>query len=122
MYDAIAAKFDNSSIATISGAGTQPPNDPKHELDIRIFGSQGELRLDMYREWMEVHRDDNNNFSLDVKPGDGDYSCDGPVNLFIDLIQGKTNENLSPGDVAAKTIELVEAAYRSFASGKPERI
>ena len=35
MYDAIVAKFDNGSIATISGAGTQPPNDTKHELDIR---------------------------------------------------------------------------------------
>jgi len=122
MYDAIVAKFDNGSIATISGAGTQPPNDTKHELDIRIFGDEGELRLDLYREWMEVRRNDNENFSLDVKPGDGDYTCDGPVNLFIDLIQGKTTENLSPANVAAKTIELIEAAYRSFASGKPETI
>lgn len=122
MYDAIVAKFNNGSIATISGAGTQPSNDPKHELDIRIFGRQGELRLDLYREWMEVRREDNHNFALDVRPGDGDYACDGPVNLFIELIQGKTTENLSPGDVAAKTIELIEAAYRSFASGKPEAI
>lgn len=122
MYDAVVAKFDNGSIATISGAGTQPSNDPKHELDIRIFGSEGELRLDLYREWMEVHRNDNRNFSLEVKPGDGDYTCDGPLNLFIDLIQGKATQNLSPGDIAAKTIELVEAAYRSFASGKPEKI
>jgi len=122
MYDAVVAKFDNGSIATISGAGTQPSNDPKHELDIRIFGSEGELRLDLYREWMEVHRNDSQNISLEVNPGDGDYACDGPVNAFIDLIQGKTVENLSPGDVAARTIELVEAAYRSFASGKPEKI
>jgi predicted dehydrogenase len=122
MYDAIVAKFDNGSIATISGAGTQPPNDTKHELDIRIFGSAGELRLDLYREWMEVRRNDNNNFSLDVRPGDGDYACDGPVHQFIDLIQGKESENFSPGDVAAKTIELIEAAYRSFASGQPEKI
>ncbi len=122
MYDAIVAKFDNSSIATISGAGTQPPNDTKHELDIRIFGSEGELRLDLYREWMEVRRNDDNNFSLDVRPGDGDYTCDGPVNHFIDLIQGKGSENHCPGDVAAMTIELIEAAYRSFASAKPEEI
>jgi predicted dehydrogenase len=122
MYDAIVAKFDNGSIATISGAGTQPPNDTKHELDIRIFGRDGELRLDMYREWMELRRNDNQNFILDAKPGDGDYLCDGPVNRFIDLILGKATENLSPGDVAAKTIEMIEAAYKSFASGKPEVI
>ena len=122
MYDAVVAKFDNGSIATISGAGTQPPSDPKHELDIRIFGSQGELRLDLYREWMEVHRDDGKHFKLDVEPGDGDYTCDGPLNRFIDLILGKEKDNPSPGDIAAKTIELIEAAYRSFASGKPEQV
>jgi predicted dehydrogenase len=122
MYDAVVAKFDNGSIATISGAGTQPPNDTKHELDIRIFGSDGELRLDLYRELMELHRNDNNNFALDTKSGDGNYTCDGPVNRFIDLILGQATENISTGDVAAKTIELIEAAYRSFASGKPEAI
>jgi predicted dehydrogenase len=122
MYDALVARFDNGSIATLSGAGTQPPNDPKHELDIRIFGSEGELRLDLYREWMKVNRNDNHNYSLNVQPGDGDYACDGPLDLFVDLIQGRTAENLSPGHVAAKTIELIENAYRSVASGRPERV
>lgn len=122
MYDAIVAKFDNGSIATISGAGTQPSNDTKHELDLRIFGSEGELRLDFYREWMEVRREDGNNYSLEVKPGDGDYACDGPLHRFIELVQGKRRENPSTAEMAARTIDLIEAAYRSYASRQPETI
>jgi hypothetical protein len=48
LYDAIVAQFNNVSIVTISGAGTQPSNKPKHEMDIRIYGSEGELSLDLF--------------------------------------------------------------------------
>jgi len=119
LYDAVVAKFDNGAIASISGAGTQPPNDPKHELDIRLFGNEGELRLDLYRELLELHRVDGNVLNVDVKPGDGDYTCDGPVNRFIEIIRGQDKENLSSGEVGARTIEIIEAAYRSAASGRP---
>jgi predicted dehydrogenase len=122
MYDALVAKFDNGAIGTLSGAGTQPPSDPKHELDLRVFGSEGELRLDLYRELLEVHRNDGGTFKMDVKPGDGDYTCEGPLNRFIELIQGKTTENWSAGDVGARTIALIEAAYRSAANNRPEPI
>lgn len=122
MYDAVVARFDNGAIGTLSGAGTQPPNDTKHELDLRVFGREGELRLDLYRELLEVHRNDGQTFRMDVKPGDGDYTCDGPLNRFIDLILGKTTENWSSGVIGARTIELIESAYRSAGSHRPERI
>lgn len=120
MYDAVVAKFDNGAIGTLSGAGTQPPHDPKHELDLRVFGKEGELRLDLYRELLQVHRNDGGVFQLEVKPGDGDYACDGPLNRFIDLILGRTTENWSPGEIGARAIELIETAYRSASSNRPE--
>ncbi|HET6443259.1 MAG TPA: Gfo/Idh/MocA family oxidoreductase [candidate division Zixibacteria bacterium] len=119
LYDAVVAKLNNGAIATISGAGTQPPSKTKHEMDIRIYGSEGVLSLDLYYEHLTVHREDGQNFALDVEPGDGDYACDGPLNRFIDVIKGESMENLSPGEVGARTIELIEAAYQSTASGKP---
>ncbi len=119
LYDALVAKFDNGAIASISGAGTQPPNDPKHELDIRIYGSEGELRMDLYRELLDIHRDDGQVLKMNVNPGEGDYTCDGPVNRFIEIIRGQKKENLSPGEVGARTIEIIEAAYRSAAEGRP---
>lgn len=122
MYDAVVAKFDNGAIGTISGAGTQPSSKPKHEMDIRIYGDKGELSLDLYHEHLELVRVDGADFKLDVQPGDGDYACDGPLHHFIDLIQDKTTENLTPGEIGARTIEIIEAAYRSAVSGKPEAV
>ena len=98
MYDAIVAKFDNGSIGTISAAGTQPSNKPKHEMDIRIYGSEGELSLDLFHEHLTIHRADGGSFELEVEPGEGDYACDGPPNRFIDLILGRSRENWSPGE------------------------
>ena len=122
MYDAIVAKFDNGSIGTISAAGTQPSSKPKHEMDIRIYGSEGELSLDLFHEHLTIHRNDGGSFELEVEPGEGDYACDGPPNRFIDLILGRSRENWSPGEISARTIELLEAAYRSAAGGRSERV
>jgi predicted dehydrogenase len=122
LYDAVVAKFDNGAIATISGAGTQPPVKPQHEMDIRIFGDRGELSLDLYHEHLEIHGTDGTSFQLEVGPGEGYYACDVAVNRFIDLILGKSTQNFSPGEVGARTIEIIEAAYRSAASGKPEPV
>ncbi len=122
MYDAIVAKFDNGSIGTISGAGTQPSSKTKHEMDIRIYGSEGELSLDLFHEHLKIHRNDNDNFTLEVEPGEGDYACDGPPNRFIDLITGRSSENWSSGEIAARTVELLEAAYRSAASDSSEQV
>ncbi|MAE08948.1 MAG: hypothetical protein CL661_09340 [Bacteroidetes bacterium] len=117
-YDAIVARLDNGAIATISGAGTQPSNKTKHELDLRIYGTEGELSFDLFYEHFTVHREDGRNLILNVKAGDGEYTCDGPIHNFIDLIRGKSSNNFSPAEIGARSIELIEAAYRSAALGK----
>lgn len=122
LYDAITVKFSAGAIGVISGAGTLPPDRPKHQVDIRIFGSEGVLLLDLERERLEVIRDDGRHFQANLAEGEGSYACDGPPNRFIDLILGKHQENLSPGEVAARSVELLDAAYRSAASGWAETI
>ena len=39
-----------------------------------------------------------------------------PLDCLVDLIQGK-GENLGPASVGVAAVELIEAAYRSAASG-----
>ena len=50
----------------------------------------------------------------------GAYSCEGPPANFIDLVSGKTSENLSPGEAAMRSVTLLDAAYRSAGSGRVE--
>lgn len=122
LYDAISVRFDGGAIGNISGAGTMPTAKPKQQLDVRIFGSDGVLFLDLDREWLETMRNDGEPREVAVKPGDGLYSCDGPPNRFVDLILGREKVNLSPGEVAARATDILDAAYRSAATGRQERV
>ncbi len=115
MYDAAAVEFRNGAIGTISGAATLPDND-KFQLELRIFGSEGVLLLDVERERLELRRHDGSHVSVEVPSGEGAYSCEEPPVRFIELIRGRAT-NDSSGEVAARTVELIDAMHRSAAQG-----
>lgn len=111
MYDAAIVRFTTGALATLSGAATLPQED-KFQIDLRIFGSKGVLLLDLERERLELRLHEGAHRSVEVPAGAGAYSCEGPPNAFVDLILGN-GYNYSPGDVAAKSVELVDAMHRS---------
>jgi predicted dehydrogenase len=123
LYDAISVRFAGGAIGTVSGAGTVPPTGAApYQVDLRMFGSDGLLMLDCERARLELRRHDGSGERLDLAPDAGAYTCDGPPNNFVDLVLGKTTENWSPGESALRSVELLDAAYRSAASGQPERV
>ena len=74
--------------ASLSGASTVP----KHrgfQIDLRIFGSEGMLLLDIERERLEVRRRDGRDEVVPMAPGEGAYSCDEPLTLLVDLCLGR---------------------------------
>lgn len=116
LYNAATVRFDNGALGTISGAATLP-DQSKYQVDIRIFGNEGALLLDVERERVEVRRHDGQNTQIEVAPNAGDYECDGPPQRFIELIQGQ-GRNDSPGEVAARSVELIDAMLRSAERGR----
>ncbi|HWB09713.1 MAG TPA: Gfo/Idh/MocA family oxidoreductase [Pirellulales bacterium] len=121
LYDAITARFTNGAIGTLSGSGTVPP-DQAYQVDLRIFGTEGMLLLDCERARMHLRRNDGRHVTAEVDPRGGGYECQGPPQNFVDLILGKTDVNFAPGEVALRSVELLDAAYRSAASGHPEEV
>lgn len=115
MYDAAAVTFENGAIGTISGAATLPDND-KFQLEVRVFGSDGVLLLDVERERLEVRRHDGGHISREVPHGEGAYDCEVPPVRFVELIKGE-GRNDSSGEIAARTVELIDAMHRSAGSG-----
>lgn len=115
MYNAAHVLFDNGAIGTISGAATLPDDD-KFQVDIRIFGKQGVMLLDVERERLDVRRHNGRHVHLDVPANEGAYSCETPPNRFVELIQG-WGTNDSAGDVAARSVELLDAMHRSASAG-----
>jgi predicted dehydrogenase len=121
LYDALAVRFESGAIGAISGAGTVPEDRP-FQVDLRLFGSEGMLLLDCERARAELRRHDGRHERVDVDPDAGAYACDGPPHNFVDLLLGRTETNSAPGEAAMRSVELLDAAYRSAASGKPERV
>jgi predicted dehydrogenase len=123
LYDAITVRFDGGAIGTVSGAGTVPPSQKvSYQVDLRLFGTEGLLMLDCERARLELRRHDGRHESVELAPDAGAYTCDGPPHNFIDLIVGKTDVNWSPGEAAMRSVLLLDAAYRSAASGQVEPV
>jgi predicted dehydrogenase len=123
LYDALSVRFEHGAIGTISGAGTVPSIGPgQYQVDLRIFGTDGLLMLDCERPRLELRTHSGTTKELVLTPEDGVYDCNGPPNNFIDMIVGKTNVNWAPGEAAMRSVLLLDAAYRSALSGKPEDV
>ncbi|AMM31648.1 Oxidoreductase domain protein [Sinomonas atrocyanea] len=122
LYDAAQVVFDNGALGVVSGAGTLPDDD-KFQIDLRIFGSEGVLLLDVERERAVLRRHDGRSEEAEVVPGEGDYSCEIPPVRLIELVSGASRENHSPLEVAARSVELLEAMHTSAAhDGQPKHI
>jgi predicted dehydrogenase len=123
LYDACAVRYTNAAIGTIAGGAAHAGYDGnKHQLELRAIGSEGHFACDLQRELVWVYRADGRDIRLDVAPGDALYNDDGPPNALVDLALGRPVENCSPGELGARTVELLDAAYRSARSGAPAAV
>ena len=123
VYDAVSVRFAGGAIGTVSGAGTVPPaGNARYQVDIRIFGSDGLLMIDMERARLELRRHDGRTEQMELPADAGSYACDGPPHNFVDLVLGKSVTNWSPGEAAMRSVLLLDAAYRSALSGQVERV
>ena len=120
-YDAAVVRFVGGATCSLSGASTVP----KHrgfQIDLRIFGSEGMLLLDVERERLEVSRHDGTDAIVPIAPGEGAYACDEPVRVLVDLCRGLEPRNGSPGTVGMRAVEVLDALYRSAGSGRMEKV
>lgn len=119
LYDALSCRFANGATGMIGGAGTMPPRST-YQVDIRVFGSQGMLLLDIERPRLEVRRNDGRNSSIPIDEQPGEYTCAEPVRRFVELVQGKPVENCSNASLGAMVVATLDAAQRSAKTGKVE--
>ncbi|MEQ9692405.1 MAG: Gfo/Idh/MocA family oxidoreductase [Bauldia litoralis] len=120
-YDAAVVRFTDGATASLSGASTLPKGRPV-QIDLRIFGSEGMLVLDIERERLELRRRDGKDEVIDLAPGDGAYSCVEPLNVLVNLCLDRPTDNGAPGLVGQRAIEVLDAMYRSAASGRMEAV
>lgn len=122
LHDAISIRYESGATGTLSGAscpaaanaidGKDEPW-PRHQLLIRIYGDEGQCILDLERDFLWLSREDGIDEKVELPEHAGLYLCESPPNTLIDLTLGKDVPNLSPPDLAAKTVEVIAAAYES---------
>ena len=120
-YDAAVVRFAGGATASLSGAATLPKGRPV-QIDLRIFGSEGMLLLDIERERLELRRRDGKDEVIALKPGDGAYACEEPLRVLADLCLGRKTNNSAPGETGMRAVEVLDAMYRSAASGRMEKV
>lgn len=119
LHTALAVRFEGGASGVVSGAsyhgGVQ---NNRHQMEIRVFGSEGQMHVDLERDrlWMANRR---GSVEIDLPADAGAYHCEGPPLALLDLVLGRDTHNASPMELGARTVETLEAAYRSVESGRP---
>jgi predicted dehydrogenase len=123
LHDALSIRFEGGAIGTTSGGSCHlGSGGNKHQLEMRAIGSEGQLHVDLEREILWLYRGPEDDIRVPLEENAGLYDCDGPPNTLIDLALGKDVENCSPGELGVRTVEILDAAYRSAASGAIEKV
>jgi predicted dehydrogenase len=121
--DAISVRFEGGAIGTLAGTGGIPTRQQAHsQLEVRLYGSEGYAWLDPMAGTCSIFYNDGRIETLEEVPADRRYPMDTTSQHLVDLIFDPRVFNRSPGEIGARTVELLEAAYRSAAEGRTIKI
>ena len=121
LYNALTVSFAGGVTGALSGAASLPPGSP-FQVDIRLFGTEGTVLLDVERERLWLRRLDGADEDVPIEPGAGAYTCSAPVDAFIDLCLGRPVENCGNAVVGLRSVQIVEAMLASAAAGAPVHV
>ena len=124
LHDAMALRLGSGATCSVSGATAYEgarlrPEDalPRHQLELRVFGTRGQLVVDFERAMVWRSTSGADDVRMSLADDAGRYTCDGPPTALVELAAGRpTAVNRSPGELGARTVDVLDAAYRSAAS------
>ncbi len=124
VVDAFIVRTDQGALATVSSTGAVAGGDGK--LDIQIYCKKGWVDLDYIEGTGTIHHADGSEENLTPDSNSGDvnyedvegyiYPAHAPATNLVEIIL-KGAANRSPAETGWRTVELLEAAYRSAAAG-----
>jgi predicted dehydrogenase len=116
--DAIGVRFDGGAIGTVASTGGIPASQAGHgQHELRLYGSRGYAVVDAAAGSCGIFYNDGSVQELDGVSADRRYPHETTSRHLVDLVVGAVaaEDNRSPGETGLRTVELLEAAYRSAA-------
>ena len=123
LHDAVALRFSNGAIGSMGGASSHVgAADNRHGVEVHVVGHRGILHVDLRDNVLWRYRGPADEIRVPLNADAGRYDCIGPIDAVIDAALGRAPANNSPAELGARTVEILDAAYRSNASGRLELI
>jgi predicted dehydrogenase len=115
IYDSINIKMNNGELVSVASTGATPLE--KRQYEVRVFGTEGILLLELWAGTMEWIDFNGNRKLFSALAENEIYPERAPVHNLIDAVLGK-QPNQSPGHLGLAAMEVIEAACASAKSAK----
>lgn len=114
VVDAMLVQMDNGALASVGGTGTLHAGGPEQELVVQIYCDGGWVDFDVSGTSCTIYYADRSVEELPPLTPQESYPQSAPADNLVDVIV-RGAPNRSPPEVGWRTVELLDAAYRSAA-------
>ena len=115
LVDAMSVQFEGGAVGVVAGTGNMPTGDAG-QLDVRIYCENGYVLLDAIKGHLTITRHDGPTEEVSIPNADDTYPRFTTAANLVDVCLGRA-PNGSPGTIGLRSVELLDAAYRSAADG-----
>jgi predicted dehydrogenase len=115
IYDSINIKMEKGELVSLASTGATPLT--KRQYEVRVFGSEGILLLELWAGTMEWIGFNGDRKVFPPLTETEIYPEQAPAHNLIDAVLGK-QPNKSPAQLGVAAMEIIEAACASAKSGK----
>jgi predicted dehydrogenase len=119
IYDALTITLENGALVSLASTGATPLCERNYE--VRVFGSQAILQLELWRGTMALIDFQGRRTDFPALPESDVYPGQLPALNFVDVILRK-QPNGSPGELGLSAMEIIEAACESAQTNRVEKI
>lgn len=119
IYNALTITLENGALVSLASTGATPLAERNYE--VRVFGSQAILQLELWRGTMTLIDFADRRTEFPPLAESEIYPAQAPGLNFIDAILG-TAPNGSPGELGLASMEIIEAACASAETNRSQSI
>ena len=116
VVDAMIAQMDNGALANVGSKGTLHAGGPEQEMVVQIYCDRGWINADIIHKSCAIYYADGSVEELPPVTEEQSYLSSSPADNLVDIIV-RGAPNMSPAEIGWRTVELLDAAYRSAADG-----
>lgn len=114
IFNAITLRMEGGATVSLGSVGA--PMQTERQYEVRVFGDQGMIFLELWKGTMSFHSRNKHVENLEPLDEDEIYPHEAPAINLVDAVVGKA-ENLSPAELGLAAMEVIEAACQSADTG-----